>query len=141
MGDLSKVYDKLEHSSFLPKLDAQRFSLKYGIESYLNEKVNRVNTNNNSNAWEGTCRPIFGFLLFNVSINDMLNFLQVLDMCNYVDDKTFYMLMREVSIKFRILKNENFKENWRKEIRELIIWHLHGMVFSSHKRKFVSFAN
>ena len=111
MGDLSKVYDKLEHSSFLPKLDAQRFSLKYGIESYLNEKVNRVNTNNNSNAWEGTCRPIFGFLLFNVSINDMLNFLQVLDMCNYVDDKTFYMLMREVSIKFRILKNENFKEN------------------------------
>ena len=127
MGDLSKVYDKLEHSSFLPKLDAQRFSLKYGIESYLNEKVNRVNTNNNSNAWEGTCRPIFGFLLFNVSINDMLNFLQVLDMCNYVDDKTFYMLMREVSIKFRILKNENFKENWRKEIRELIIWHLHGL--------------
>ena len=127
MGDLSKVYDKLEHSSFLPKLDAYRFSLKYGIESHLNEKVNRVNTNNNSNAWEGTCRPILGFLLFNVSINDMLNFLQVLDMCNYVDDKTFYMLMREVSIKFRILKNENFKENWRKEIRELIIWHLHGL--------------
>ena len=42
---------------FFPKVDTYRIFLKHttGIENYLNEKINRVNANDSSNVWGGTC--------------------------------------------------------------------------------------
>ena len=46
--DLSKAFDVLNYSLFLAKLDAYGFSLKPTpfIESYLNERMQKVNVNN-----------------------------------------------------------------------------------------------
>ena len=99
-----------------------------GIESYLNA----------NNILEGTCCgilqcPIPGLLLFNVSSNDTLMFFKACGICNYVDDKTSYMLETNfyqvqdlVKTEFERLENRLFG---------------HYMNFNSHEYKFVSFAD
>ena len=52
--DLSKLFDELNLSLLLVKLDAYGFSLKSKtfIQSYLNKRMQKVNVNNTFTAWE-----------------------------------------------------------------------------------------
>ena len=51
--DLSKAFDTLDHNLLLAKLNAHGFSfnaIKF-IQSYLSERFQRVNINNNLSKW------------------------------------------------------------------------------------------
>ena len=51
--DLSKAFDTLNYNLLLGKLDAYGFSfnaIKF-VQSYLSERFQRVNINNNSSEW------------------------------------------------------------------------------------------
>ena len=81
--DLSKAFDTLNHNLLLAKLDAYGFSfdaIKF-VQSYLSERFQRVNINNNFSEW---CKillgvpqgSILGPLLFNIFINEIFYFIQ-----------------------------------------------------------------
>ena len=96
--DLSKAFDTLNHNLLLAKLDAYGFSfnaIKF-VQSYLSERFQRVNINNNFNEW---CKillgvpigvSILGSLLFNIFINDIFYFTQDTYICNFADDNSLY---------------------------------------------------
>ena len=96
--DLSKAFDTLNHNLLLAKLNAYGFSfnaIKF-VQSYLSERFQRVNINNNFNEW---CKillgvpigvSILGSLLFNIFINDIFYFTQDTYICNFADDNSLY---------------------------------------------------
>ena len=113
--DLSKPFDKLNHNLLLTKLNAYGFSfntIKF-VQSYLSERFQRVNINNNFSEW---CKILLGVpqgsipgpILFNNFINDIFYFIQDTYICNFADDNSLYSIednFREVKT---ILKN-NFE--------------------------------
>ena len=106
--DLSKAFDTLNHNLLLAKLDAYGFSfnaIKF-VQSYLSERFQRVNINNNFNEW---CKillgvpigvSILGSLLFNIFINDIFYFIQDTYICNFADDH--YITLRIISKKLKL---------------------------------------
>ena len=81
--DLSKAFNTLNHNLLLAKLNASGFSfnaMKF-MKSYLSERFQRVNMNNNFSEW---CKillgvphgSILGPALFNTFINDIFYFIQ-----------------------------------------------------------------
>ena len=105
--DLSKTYDKLNHNLLLAKLNAYGFSfnaIKF-VQSYLLERFQRVNINNNFSEW---CKilpgvpqgSILGSLLFNIFINDIFYFIQDTYICNFADDH--YITLRIISKKLKL---------------------------------------
>ena len=105
--DLSKAFDTLNHNLLLAKLTAYGFSfnaIKF-VQSYLSERFQRVNINNNLNEW---CKILLGVpigvsilcpLLFSIFINDIFSTLQDAYIFNFADDNSLY------SIEDNLLRN------------------------------------
>ena len=103
--DLSKAFDTLNHNLLLARLNAYGFSfnaIKF-VQSYLSERFQKVNVNNNFSKW---CKillgkpqgSILGRLLFNIFINVIFYFIQDAYICNFADDTSLYSI------------EDNFKE-------------------------------
>ena len=114
--DLSKAFDTLHHDLLISKLDAYGFSysaLTY-IKSYLSNRSQRVNVNNNFSSWQNikTGVPqgsILGPLLFNIYLNDIFTFLSSSFLANYADDTTLYSIHTNYKIMETTLR-ENFSQ-------------------------------
>ena len=113
--DLSKAFDTLNHNLLLAKLDAYGFSfnaIKF-VQSYLSERFQRVNINNNFSEW---CKILLGVpqgsivgpLLFNIFINDIFYFIQDAYICNFADDNSLYSIEDNLKEVKTILK-KNFE--------------------------------
>ena len=113
---LSKAFDTLHHDLLISKLDAYGFSysaLTY-IKSYLSNRSQRVNVNNNFSSWQNikTGVPqgsILGPLLFNIYLNDIFIFLSSSFLANYADDTTLYSIHTNYKIMETTLR-ENFSQ-------------------------------
>ena len=118
--DLSKAFDTLNHNLLLAKLDAYGFSLnaiKF-VQSYLSERFQRVNINNNFSEW---CKIILGVpqgsilgpLLFNIFINDIFYFIQDAYICNFADDNSLYSIEDNLKeVKTILEKNFELLQGW-----------------------------
>ena len=113
--DLSKAFDTLNHNLLLAKLDAYGFSfnaIKF-VQSYLSERFQRVNINNNFSEW---CKillgvpqgSILGPLLLNIFINDIFYFIQDTYISNFADDNSLYSIEDNVK-KANTILNKNFE--------------------------------
>ena len=111
---LSKAFDTLNHNLLLGKLNAYGFpfnAIKF-VPSYLSERFQRVNINNNFGEW---CKILLGVpkglilgpLLFNIFINDIFYFIQDVDICNFADNNSLYFIEDNLKEVKTILK-KNF---------------------------------
>ena len=95
--DLSKAFDTLNHELLLANLKACGYSensIGY-IQSYLDNRLQRTNVNNNFSLWKEIFAgvpqgSILGPFLFNICINDIFLFVDNAQLCNYADDTTLY---------------------------------------------------
>ena len=165
--DLSKAFDTLNHNLLLAKLDAYGFSfnaIKF-VQSYLSERFQRVNINNNFSEW---CKillrvpqgSILGPLLFNIFINDIFYFIQDAYICNFADDNALYSIednLKEVKTilnpgKCHYLIINNYIINTSIELVEKVLYaeaeqKLLGIIidkdlnFQSHTKSIIKTAN
>ena len=118
--DLSKVFATLNHNLLLAKLNAYGFcfnTIKF-VQSYLSERFQSVNINNNFSKW---CKillgvpqgSILGPLLFNIFINDIFYFIQDAYICNFADDNSLYSIEDNLKeVKTILKKNFELLQGW-----------------------------
>ena len=95
--DLFKAFDSLNND--LTKLQVYRFfgdSLYY-IQSYLRNRLQRVNLNSDFSLWKGIFACVqqgsmLGPIMFNIYINDIFLFADNVCLSNYADDTTLYSI-------------------------------------------------
>ena len=125
--DLSKAFDTINHNlllaNYLPiyyLLNAYGFSfntIKF-VQSYLLERFQRVNTNNNFSQW---CKillgvpqgSILGPILFDILINDVFYFIQDAYICNLADDHSLHYIEDNLKeVKTILKKNFEHLQEW-----------------------------
>ena len=125
--DLFKAFDTINHNlllaNYLPiyyLLNAYCFSfnvIKF-VQSYLLERFQRVNTNNNFSQW---CKillgvpqgSILGPILFDILINDVFYFIQDAYICNLADDHSLHYIEDNLKeVKTILKKNFEHLQEW-----------------------------
>ena len=99
--DLSKACDCLSHNLLLAKLSAYGFdesAIKL-IANYLSNKYQRAKIGSTFSSYLEILRgvtqgSILGPILYNLSINDLMFFIQETEVCNFANDTTIYSCSR-----------------------------------------------
>lgn len=118
--DLSKAFDCLSHELLTAKLAAYGMHLNSVklLFSYLQNRFQRVKIGSAFSEWlkillgvpQGS---ILGPLLFNVFINDFLEFITRTEVCNFADDNTLYKCAKSVEDVFNSLEED---------LRNALLW-------------------
>ena len=114
--DLSKAFDCLSHELLIAKLSAYGFSMSSLrlIHSYLSERKQRVKMNGSFSTWRETMigvpqGSVFGPLLFNICLNDLLTFVKDAEICNYAEDITIYACDSDIESIVKTLESDALK--------------------------------
>ena len=105
LTDLSKTCDCLVYKLLITKLNAYGFSLPALklVHDYLSNRKQRTKVNRSYSSWLET---VFGVpqcsilapLLFNIFLADMLFILNDVDIANYADDNTSYVIADDIVV-------------------------------------------
>ena len=118
--DLSKAFDTLNHELLLSMLNTYGFSenaVAY-IKSYLSNRYQRTNINKRFSTWKNIYEDVpqgsvLGPVLFNISINDMLYFIENCYLCNYADHNTMHAFDRNMDVvKEKLYKDVEVLDTW-----------------------------
>ena len=118
--NLSKAFDILNHDLLIAKLEAYGFSAKSlsCIHSYLNKRLQKTIVNCEfslrKEIFSGVPQgSILGPLLFNVYINDIFFFVDVIFLSNYADDTALYSVQKTHILNQSVLKkNFTYLQKW-----------------------------
>ena len=123
--NLSKAFDCIRHDLSIAKLHAYGFSREALtlINSYLTNRQQRVN--GSFSSWKSVARgvpqgSVLGPLLLNISINDLLLFIQNSDICNYADDTTIYTCNKNLDNIVHRLENDCSTGCPKKKVTNLV---------------------
>ena len=107
--DLSKPFDTLNHNLLLAKLDAYGFSfsaIKF-VQSYLSERFQKVDINNNFSEW---CKILLGVPLGSILCPLLFNAY----ICNFAGDNSLYSIEDNLKEVKTILKKSSYKGGFMK---------------------------
>ena len=102
--DLSKAFVNLNHDLLIAKLSTYGFehdALKL-IYSYITNRWYRTKINSAFTSWEELTQEVpqgsvLGPLLFNIYLNHLFHLSECTNVCNFVDDTTFYACNKDLS--------------------------------------------
>ena len=114
LTNLSKAFDCIPHDLIIAKLEACGFhinALKL-IHDYLSNRKQRVKVNDAYSSWKDIFYgvpqgSILSPLLFNIHICDLFYFLKDLDIANYADDTTIYIVSEKKESVIRALETSS----------------------------------
>ena len=110
--DLSKAYDCLLHGLIIAKYEACGFdniSLKLFLLFFKSKATSKLGTAISEWIDILTGIPqgsIFGPLIFNIFINDLIIFIKKTDICSFADDNTLYKSSPILSVALNCLEHE-----------------------------------
>ena len=110
--DLSKAYDCLLYDLIIAKFEACRFdniSLKLFQLFFKSKAASKLGTAITEwiNILTGIPQgSIFGPLIFNIFINDLIIFIKKTDICSFADDNTLYKSSPTLSVALNCLEHE-----------------------------------
>ena len=111
--DLSKAFDCLHHELILTKLHEYGVDIKSLklLQDYLSNRTQTVKLDSTLSSWlkillgvpQGS---ILSPLFFNIFVNDMLWFIEKIDICNFADDNTKNSCAKSVNDVYRYLQSD-----------------------------------
>ena len=120
--DLSKAFDCLVHDLLIAKLNAYGFDYNalHLIYNYLSDRKQRTKIDESYSYWTDIILgvpqgSILGPLLFNIYINDIFYFMEVITITNFADDNTLYICNKSIDLVIsKLVKDSNNLGQWFK---------------------------
>ena len=125
--DLSNAFDTLNHDLLIAKLHAYDFDIKTLklVHSYLTKRWQRTKINSSVSTWSEFLQgvpegSVLGSILFSICLNDLFYLTEMTQVCNYVDDTTFYVYDKDLNTLINRLEYDTalavewFKNNFMK---------------------------
>ena len=127
LTDLSKAFDCVKYELLIAKIHAYNFDLNALtlIYSYLSDRKQRTKIKSSFSMWHDISGgvpqgSILGPLLFNIYINDIFFCIQDVDIANFADDNSPYVVDKHITEVLNLLENDAnkmykwYEHNWLK---------------------------